>query len=151
MRIRSIEASDREFFVDRCHAFYKTPACDHEIPQQNAERTFELLLHGTPYADCLIAEDENGQPCAYCLLALTWSNEAGGLCVWLEEIMVDDEQRGKGIGSRLIAAVHEKYNTAARYRLEVTESNVRASALYHMLGFEDLEYRQMILDTPPLG
>ena len=84
-------------------------------------------------------------------LALTWSNEAGGLCVWLEEIMVDDERRGKGIGSRLIAAVHEKYNTAARYRLEVTESNVRASALYHMLGFEDLEYRQMILDTPPLG
>lgn len=39
--------------------------------------------------------------------------------------MVDDERRGKGIGSRLIAAVHEKYNTAARYRLEVTESNVR--------------------------
>ena len=104
MRIRSIEAADREFFIDRCHAFYKTPACDHEIPQQNAERTFELLLHGTPYADCLIAEDENGQPCAYCLLALTWSNEAGGLCVWLEEIMVDDERRGKGIGSRLIAA-----------------------------------------------
>lgn len=100
MRIRSIEAADREFFIDRCHAFYKTPACDHEIPQQNAERTFELLLHGTPYADCLIAEDENGQPCAYCLLALTWSNEAGGLCVWLEEIMVDDERRGKGIGSR---------------------------------------------------
>ena len=62
MRIRSIETSDREFFIDRCHAFYKTPACDHEIPQQNAERTFELLLHGTPYADCLIAEDENGQP-----------------------------------------------------------------------------------------
>ncbi len=57
---------------------------------------------GTPYADCLIAEDENGQPCAYCLLALTWSNEAGGLCVWLEEIMVDDEQRGKGIGSRIM-------------------------------------------------
>ena len=70
-------AADREFFIDRCHAFYKTPACDHEIPQQNAERTFELLLHGTPYADCLIAEDENGQPCAYCLLALTWSNEGG--------------------------------------------------------------------------
>ena len=79
MRIRSIEASDREFFIDRCHAFYKTPACDHEIPQQNAERTFELLLHGTPYADCLIAEDEDGTPCAYCLLALTRSNEAGGL------------------------------------------------------------------------
>ena len=48
MRIRSIEKADREFFIDRCHAFYRTPACDHEIPQQNAERTFELLMHGTP-------------------------------------------------------------------------------------------------------
>ena len=150
MRIRSIEKADREFFIDRCHAFYRTPACDHEIPQQNAERTFELLMHGTPYADCLIAEDDDGTPCAYCLLALTWSNEAGGLCVWLDELMVDDEQRGKGIGSRMIAAGHEKYNTAARYRLEVTESNVRAIALYTMLGFEGLPYRQMILDTPPL-
>ena len=92
MRIRSIEKADREFFIDRCHAFYRTSACDHEIPQQNAERTFELLMHGTPYADCLIAEDDDGTPCAYCLLALTWSNEAGGLCVWLEELMVEDEQ-----------------------------------------------------------
>ena len=61
MRIRSIEASDREFFIDRCHAFYKTPACNHDIPPQNAERTFELLMHGTPYADCLIAEDDKGK------------------------------------------------------------------------------------------
>ena len=150
MRIRSIEKADREFFIDRCPAFYRTSACDHEIPQQNAERTFELLMHGTPYADCLIAEDDDGTPCAYCLLALTWSNEAGGLCVWLEEIMVDDEKRGKGVGSRMIAAVHEKYNAAARYRLEVTDDNPRAAALYRLLGFEELPYRQMIIDTPPL-
>ena len=146
MRIRSIEAADREFFIDRCHAFYKTPACDHEIPQQNAERTFELLLHGTPYADCLIAEDENGQPCAYCLLALTWSNEAGGLCVWLDELMVDESQRSKGVGRALIAAVQEKYKDAARLRLEVTDENPRAAALYRALGFEDLPYRQMTMD-----
>lgn len=150
MRIRPIEAADRAFFIDRCHAFYKTPACNHDIPPQNAERTFELLMHGTPYADCLIAEDDDGAPCGYCLLALTWSNEAGGLCVWLEEIMVDDEKRGKGIGSRMIAAVHEKYNAAARYRLEVTDDNPRAAALYRLLGFEELPYRQMTLDTPPV-
>ena len=65
MRIRSIEKADREFFIDRCHAFYRTPACDHEIPQQNAERTFELLMHGTPYADCLIAEDDDGTACSH--------------------------------------------------------------------------------------
>ena len=150
MRIRPIEAADRDFFIDRCPAFYKPPACSHDIPPQNAERTFELLMHGTPYADCLIAEDDNGTPCGYCLLALTWSHEAGGLCVWLEEILVDDEKRGKGVGSRMIAAVHEKYNAAARYRLEVTDDNPRAAALYRLRGFEELPYRQMIIDTPPL-
>lgn len=147
MLIRSIESRDRDYFIRSVHAFYHSPAVCHDIPAQNAERTFELLMHGSPYADCLIAE-EDGQPVAYCLLALTWSNEAGGLCVWLEELMVDEIMRGKGVGSKMIAAVHEKYNTAARYRLEVTEENPRAAALYHILGFEDLPYRQMILDTP---
>ena len=150
MYIRSIEPRDRDFFLSRNAAFYRSSACDHAIPPQNAERTFELLLHGTPYADCLIAEDESGAPCAYMLLALTWSNEAGGLCVWLEELMVNESMRGKGIGSKMIAAVHEKYNSAARYRLEVTAENPRAAALYRLLGFEDLPYRQMIMDTPNL-
>ncbi|MCI7125378.1 MAG: GNAT family N-acetyltransferase [Agathobaculum sp.] len=148
MLIRQIQPSDRDYFLQSVHAFYHSPAVDHEIPAQNAARTFELLMHGTPYADCLIAEDETGAPRAYCLLALTWSNEAGGLCVWLDELMVDDALRGQGIGKKLIAAVHEKYNTAARYRLEVTAANPRAAALYHLLGFEALPYEQMVLDTP---
>ena len=150
MRIRSIEPRDRDYFLSRNAAFYRSSACDHAIPPQNAERTFELLLHGTPYADCLIAEGEDGTPCAYLLLAFTWSNEAGGLCVWMEELMVDEALRGKGIGSKMIAAVHEKYNNAARFRLEVTEENPRAAALYHILGFEDLPYQQMVMDTPAL-
>lgn len=148
MNIRPIRADDRDFFLDMVHEFYHSPAVCHEIPAQNAERTFELLMHGSPYADCLIAEDGEGIRCGYCLLALTWSNEAGGLCVWLDEIMVEDRMRGKGVGSRFIAYVHEKYNTAARYRLEVTDDNPRAAALYRIRGFEDLPYRQMILDTP---
>ena len=150
MRIRPIEPADRDYFIRSVNEFYHSPAVCHEIPPRNAERTFELLMHGTPYADCLIAEDESGAPCAYLLLALTWSNEAGGLCVWMEELMVDESLRGKGIGSKMIAAVHEKYNSAARYRLEVTEENPRAAALYRILGFEDLPYRQMIMDTPQL-
>ncbi len=57
MQIRSIRADDRNFFCSSIHAFYHSPAVCHEIPAQNAVRTFELLLQGSPYADCLIAED----------------------------------------------------------------------------------------------
>lgn len=146
MLIRSICADDHDFFCSAVQSFYQSPAVCHAIPDRNAKRTFALLVQGSPYADCLIAEDEDGRPVAYCLLALTWSNEAGGLCVWLDELMVDERLRSHGIGRKLIAAVHEKYADAARLRLEVTDENPRAAALYRALGFEDLPYRQMTRD-----
>ena len=150
MLIRSIEQADRDYFIRSVNEFYHSPAVCHEISPRNAERTFELLMHGSPYADCLIAEDETGAPCAYMLLALTWSNEAGGLCVWLEELMVNESMRGKGIGSKMIAAVHEKYNFLMLRRLPRSTHKESSAALYRLLGFEDLPYRQMIMDTPNL-
>ncbi len=145
--IRDIQPSDRAYFLESVYMFYHSPAVCHEIPQRNADRTFDLLIKGTPYASCLIAEDGDGQPCGYCLLALTWSNEAGGLCVWLEEIMVSEVCRGKGIGKALISAAREKYKEAARFRLEVTENNKHAFSLYQKLGFTELPYQQMIMDV----
>lgn len=148
MIIRTIRQGDRDYFIRSVNEFYQSPAVCHEIPPHNAARTFAQLMHGTPYADCLIAQDETGQPCAYLLLALTWSNEAGGLCVWLDELMVSETMRGKGIGSKMIAAAREKYGAAARFRLEVTTNNLRAAALYRLLGFDELSYQQMVLDAP---
>lgn len=147
MLIRSIQPEDKTYFLNSVEKFYHSSAVDHTIPPQNAVQTFDLLLRGTPYADCLIAEGETGKPCGYCLLALTWSNEGGGLCVWLEELMVEETQRGKGIGQMLIEAVREKYHTAARFRLEVTAENTRAAALYKRLGFSELPYQQMLSET----
>lgn len=145
-QIRSIRAGDRAFFLRMVEAFYQSPAVCHRIPARNAERTFTQLMQGSPYASCLIAE-ENGTPCAYCLLALTWSNEAGGLCVWIDELMVDDDFRGQGIGSQLLAAVRERYPDAARFRLEVTKENEQAADLYRRRGFTPLNYRQLVSDT----
>lgn len=149
MKIRSIAAHDHDYFIRAVHTFYRSPAVCHPIPDSHAERTFALLMHGTPYADCLIAEDDAGIQRGYILISLTWSNEAGGLCVWLEEAMVDPDYRSGGIGRKLIAAAHEKYNNAVRLRLEVTDDNPRAAALYRILGFTELPYQQMIMDFPP--
>lgn len=147
MQIRSIQLKDKAYFLDSVEKFYHSSAVDHPISTRNAAQTFDLLLQGTPYADCLIAEDETGATCGYCLLALTWSNEGGGLCVWLDELMIDETRRGEGIGQALIQAVREKYSAAARFRLEVTAANTRAAALYKRLGFEELPYRQMLLES----
>ena len=146
MEIREILPWDREWFCRMVHDFYRLPAVAHAIPDDHAARTFDLLMGDTPYARCFVAADGRGLPHAYLLCAVTWSNEAGGLCVWMEELMVEENLRGQGIGQRLIAAVRAAYPDAARFRLEVTDANARAAALYRSLGFESLEYRQMIID-----
>ncbi|MDO4270814.1 MAG: GNAT family N-acetyltransferase [Eubacteriales bacterium] len=148
MEIREILPWDKPHFCRMVGEFYALPAVAHPIPPAHAERTFALLLGDTPYARCFIAADERDIPHAYCLCAVTWSNEAGGLCVWIEEIYVEDSLRGQGVGQKLIAAVQAAYPNAARFRLEVTDKNPRAAALYRGLGFEGLPYRQMVMDFP---
>ena len=146
MEIREILPWDKPYFLQLVEAFYALPAVAHPIPAENTARTFDLLMGDTPYARCFIAADEKNVPRGYCLCAITWSNEAGGLCVWLDEIMVDESLRGQGVGKQLIEAVRAAYPNAARYRLEVTDENPRAAALYRALGFENLPYRQMVKD-----
>lgn len=146
MEIREILPWDRPHFLRMVGQFYALPAVAHPIPDEHAARTFDLLMGDTPYARCFVAVDARDIPHAYCLCAVTWSNEAGGLCVWLEEILVEDALRGQGVGQKLIDAVRAAYPDAARFRLEVTDENPRAAALYRTLGFEALAYRQMVCD-----
>lgn len=149
MEIREILPWDKPHFCRLVHDFYQLPAVLHEIPDSHAVRTFDLLMSDTPYARCFVAVDARDVPHAYLLCSITWSNEAGGICVWLDELMIEESLRGQGIGQALIAAARAAYPNAARFRLEVTDDNPRAAALYRRLGFEPLEYRQMIIEQAP--
>ena len=89
-------------------------------------------------------EDETGVV-GYFNMSLTWSNEAGGQTVLLEELFFKPEARGKGLwNKRYFAWVEEEYPDAKRYRLEATPCNEKAIALYKRLGYEGLDYYQMI-------
>lgn len=126
-----------------CIDFYNTDGVDHSIPISNMEKTFNLLIDGSDFAKAYVYE-KNNKTAGYILLALTYSNEAGGTVVWFDEIYVKPEFRFQGIGSELIDFVVEKYKSnTARFRLEITESNIGAKKLYLSKGFKDLSYRQM--------
>ena len=82
-------------------------------------------------------------------LSFTWSTEAGGMVVLIEDLYIKPAFRGKGLGSFFFNAIFDEYEPlACRYRLEVSESNKRAKKLYESLGFEDLNYGQMVRETP---
>lgn len=141
--IREVHLDDKTDFINMCVDFYNTDGVDHVIPISNVEKTFNLLMKVSDFAKAYVYE-KNNQIAGYILLAFTYSNEAGGIVVWLEEIYVKSDFRSQGIGSELIDFVIDKYkDNAARFRLEITESNMGAKKLYLSKGFTDLSYRQM--------
>lgn len=85
----------------------------------------------TSYMWNVLAE-EGGQVCGYgCLIVVFEDAE-------IANIAVDIPYRGKGIGEKLLSAMHEKAKTlgARQSLLEVRVSNAPAIGLYEKLGYE---------------
>lgn len=141
LTVREITADDRSDYLTMASEFYSSPAVLHDIPRSYIEDTFRELVSDSPYAKALIALS-GGKPAGYILLALTWSQEAGGKVVWIDEIYVRQEARGLGIGSALMNDAVKNF-PAARVRLEVEHDNTAARRLYERLGYKDLPYMQM--------
>lgn len=74
-------------------------------------------------AHLLVAEDEAGAPAAF------MGVEDGAL----EMLFIDPEERGKGLGRRLLRLGIESYGVR---RLAVNEQNPRAAGFYEHMGFE---------------
>ena len=140
--IRKIETKDREIYLAMAKAFYESDAVLQNVPKEHFEKTFDLLLEGTPYAKGYLFE-ENGKVQGYALLAITYSQEAGGEVVWVEEIYLLPESRGKGYAHKFFAFLEKEFPNARRFRLEVEKENERAVKLYTALGFTFFPYDQM--------
>ena len=143
---RPIAQEDRLTLIDLMNEFYHSPAVLHPVPEDNFYKTADLILAGTPYADAYLFEVD-GQIAGYALTAKTYSNEAGGLVLWLEEVYIRPTFQGRGIGGRFLQFLSEEYpEEVARLRLEVAEGNDGATRLYRRAGYQDFEYHQMIRD-----
>ena len=141
--IRRMNISDKDSFFNMSKEFYESGAALQNIPERNIIMTFDTVISGSPYADAYIISSD-GKPAGYALLAITYSNEAGGIVAWIEEIYILSEYRVKGLGAKLIEFIEEEYkDKAVKLRLEVEESNKGAARLYERLGFKYLDYIQM--------
>ena len=144
--LRPYTAADRAVYLQLAHDFYRSEAVAHTIPDSHLARTADALETGTPFAAAYMLESD-GQIAGYALLALTWSQEGGGLAVWVEELYVLPQFRGQGLGTAFFADLQRLYPNAARFRLEIEPDNERARALYEKIGFQLLIYQQMVMDT----
>lgn len=95
----------------------------------------ETLFGAEPRAFAHVVERE-GEIVGIAVWFLTYSTWTGRHGIWLEDLHVDETQRGRGYGKALIAALAEVCVERAYTRLEwtVLDWNEAAVAFYRSIG-----------------
>jgi ribosomal protein S18 acetylase RimI-like enzyme len=142
--VRKVQQSDRDNYIMLIEEFYNSDGVAHKIPSKNFRITFDKIIDSGIYADGYIFEYD-GNPVGYALTAKTYSNEAGGIVIWIEEVYVKEEFRSKGLGKEFFDFIENEFDgKMKRMRLEVREDNIRAIKLYEQLGFKRFGYVPMV-------
>jgi GNAT superfamily N-acetyltransferase len=79
----------------------------------------------------------DGQPVGYLLAVYVLSLEHLGLTAEIDELMVLDQQRGRGVGSALLRIAESTFTQAGctNVSLQLSRRNDSARAFYHRQGY----------------
>lgn len=142
--IRTIRKEDEKAYLEMAEIFYNSDAVLHNIPMHHLTNTFAELMKSDTYILGYIMEQEE-TIAGYALLSKSYSQEAGGSILWIEEIFILPEFRGCGLGSEFFSYLEEEMPVGIkRVRLEIEMGNKKAASLYKKMGFQDFPYAQMI-------
>ena len=146
--IKKVSLEDKTSYISMMTDFYNSGVVLQPIPQGHMERTFDMIMCDSPYADSYTMS-YNDELAGYFLLSISYSNEAGGLLLWIEEIYVLPDFQGKGIGKEVFKFIESEYSDkVVRIRLEVEKNNENAICMYEKLGYNELKYMQMHKEIP---
>jgi GNAT superfamily N-acetyltransferase len=134
---------DREDYIRFSTEFYNSSAVDKPVPREHFEQGFDEMMRSDVYVQgyMLVCDGNN---VGYCVTMKTYSVEAGGITIWIDELFVLEEYRSKGLGRELFKYIEENGDKKLRrIRLEVELENGRAISLYKKMGFEPAPYDGM--------
>ena len=141
---RQITQNDWELYRHYVDVFYHTDAVNAPVPEENYRATFDEMMRSDAYVKGYIFECE-GSACGFVLLSKTFSQEAGGVSVTIEEIYIDPEYRSRGLATEFFEWLKNQPGIM-RLRIEVEDYNEGAKRLYERMGFALLPYLQMVID-----
>ena len=144
MIIRKLRETDFDQVLAMMLPFYASEALLIHPSEAVLRRTLQDALSDTPYLEGYGFEVD-GALVGYSLFAKSYSTEAGGLCIWIEDIYIRPEFRGRGFGTALLEFAARSYKgKAVRIRLEAEPDNEKAIEVYKHSGFETLGYLQLV-------
>ena len=139
--IRLMKREDKTTVFDMMKVFYNSPAVLSNGSDEIYNNDIENCVNDCPFLEGYIFE-EDGNILGYAMTAKSFSTEFGKPCIWIEDLYIKPEYRGKGIGSSFFKYIEEKYpNTLMR--LEAEEENENAIHVYRKNGYEVLPYLEL--------
>ena len=130
-----------EEVLEMMRVFYASPAVHTDGSEEIFQKDIEACVNDNPFLEGYVFV-ENQILLGYAMLAKSFSTEFGKPCIWIEDLYLKPEARGKGIGAQFFTEIEQKY-PGVLFRLEAEEENVPAVRLYKKMGFEVMPYLEM--------
>ena len=134
-------AEDREEVLSMMRIFYTSPAVHTDGSEEIFSADIDGCVGDNPFLEGYIIEDD-GVTKGYSMIAKSFSTEFGKPCIWIEDLYIKEDLRGRGVGKVVLDFITSQY-TDCIFRLEVEEENERAVKLYTKCGFTPLPYVEM--------
>lgn len=141
--IRKIIDADKNIVVNMMRQFYNSSAVITNGSEEIYLANVESCLKDSPYIEGYVFIVEE-KIVGYGMIAKSFSTEFGGECIWIEDIYIEKNFRGHGIGTKFIQFIKKNYPNKI-FRLETEHDNVKALATYKNLDFKELPYLELVL------
>jgi ribosomal protein S18 acetylase RimI-like enzyme len=134
MKIRKIDSFSERVYQAVLRLLPQV-AADADLP---SEQYFKGML-ASENVHFFIAEPDNDQIAG--MLTIGTYQTTSGIKVWIEDVVVDKDQRGKGLGMdlTLFAVEYARSLGAKEICLTSRPSRIAANALYQKIGFKQHE------------
>lgn len=141
--IRLMEEKDTEEVLAMMRVFYASPAVLCKSPEAVLRQDIRDCIGDMPYIEGFVFAEED-EIVGYAMVAKGYTTEYSGLCIWIEDLYMKPEHRGKGISASFFSWLEDRYRgQAVRFKLEVEEENQAAIAAYKKSGYQLSAYLEM--------
>ena len=141
--MRKMTPEDKPYVLEMMRKFYSSDAVITNGSEEIFENDIEECISESPYLEGLVFTDEEGTVKGYAMIAHSYSTEFGRRCIWIEDLYLEKELRGKGLASGFFDYLKTQYPDSVN-RLEAEAENERAIKTYSKTGFEEIPYLEMI-------
>jgi len=136
--VRAAQAADIDSLVNLLKTLFGVEQ-DFVFDPSRQQRGLSMML-ANPQG-CLLVAEEDGRVVGMCSGQLLVSTAEGGPSLLVEDVVVDEQWRGRGVGRLLMEAVSRwaGERKVSRLQLLADRNNAPALAFYHRLGWKGTE------------